>query len=260
MPATRRSLAADLATLGLAAGDAVLVHAALRAVGPIVGGPDTIVAALRDTIGPQGTLLAYTDWQGQEDVDTYPEHRDDLAPFDPLTSRAAREYGYWPELLRTTPGSRRSANPGASVAALGGRAAWFTDDHPLDYGYGPGSPFARLVEAGGRVLMLGAPLDTMTLLHHAEHLARIEHRVIRHQTPLLAGGRTAWRSIEEYDTSDPPGDLPDDYMADVVEAFLASGKGKRGTIGAAPSVLVSAKEIVPFAIAWLEARLATPAS
>ncbi|WP_219417977.1 AAC(3) family N-acetyltransferase [Pseudonocardia nigra] len=43
---------------------------------------------------------------------------------------------------------RRSANPGASFAALGARAEWFSAGRPLDYGYGPGSPLAKLVDVG----------------------------------------------------------------------------------------------------------------
>ena len=240
----------------------MLVHAALRRAGPILGGPDTITAALRDVVGAEGTILAYADWQGQDEIEAWPALRDDHVPFDPLTSRAVRDNGFWPELLRTTPGALRSGNPGASVVALGGRAAWFTRDHPLDYGYGPGSPLARLVEADGKTLLLGAPLDTMTLLHHAEYLADIPHRIRRYESPLLVDGQTVWQSFEEFDTSDPPGEpgeLPIDHIGQIVEAFLATGNGKRGTIGAAPSVLVKAREIVPFAIAWLEARL-KPAS
>ena len=171
----------------------MLVHAALRQVGPVLGGPDTIVSALRDVLGPHGTILAYTDWQGQDDVEAWPDRRDDHPPFDPLSSRAVRDNGFWPELLRTTPGALRSGNPGASVAALGGRATWFTADHPLDYGYGPGSPLDKLVEADGRVLMLGAPPDTMTLLHYAEHLSNIPHRIKRYESPLLIDGKIVWR-------------------------------------------------------------------
>jgi aminoglycoside 3-N-acetyltransferase len=246
--------------IGLEAGDAVLVHAALRKVGPIVGGPDMLVAALRDVVGPEGTILAYTDWQSGPEANTQGAERTDIPPFDPLTSRATRDNGYFPEMLRTTPGALRSGNPGASVAALGGKASWFTADHPLDYGYGPGSPLAKLVEAEGKVLMLGAPLDTMTLLHHAEHLANIPHRIKRYEGPLLVDGKTVWRWFEEYDTSDPPGDLRDEYMADVVEDFLAADHGRRGSVGAAPSVMVKAREIVPFAVEWLERALPRPAS
>ena len=234
----------------------MLVHAALRSVGKPIGGAQTILDALRDAVGPEGTILAYTDWDGQDDVDDHPDLREHIRPFDPLTSRATRDNGWFPEMLRTTPGALRSGNPGASMAAIGGRAEWFTADHALDYGYGPHSPLGRLVEAGGKTLMLGASLDHMTLLHHAEHLADFApKRVRRYETPFLVDGRTEWRNFEEFDTSDPPDGLAEDYFAKIVEEFLATGKGKRGTVGAAPSVLIEAREIVPFAVGWIERAL-----
>jgi aminoglycoside 3-N-acetyltransferase len=238
----------------------VLVHAALRKVGPIVGGPDMLVAALRDVVGAEGTILGYTDWQSEDDILDHPGWREDIPPFDPLGSRATRDNGFFPEMLRTTPGARRSGNPGASMAALGGRAEWFTADHPLDYGYGPGSPLAKLVDAGGKTLLLGCPWDRMTLLHHAEHLANIAHRIRRYESPLLIDGRTVWRRFEEYDTCHSPDGLAEDYFIAVVEDFLATGRGRRGGIGAAPSVLVRATEIVPFAVDWLERTVPRPAS
>lgn len=256
MVATRRSLAADLAALGLSLGDHVLVHAALRRLGPIAGGADTIVDALRDVLGPGGTILAYCDWQMENEERDDPALRPHLPPFDPARSRATRDNGFWPELLRTTPGARRSGNPGASMTALGDRAEWFTAGHALDYGYGPQSPLGKLVAAGGKVLMLGAPLDTMTLLHHAEHLADIPgKRIIQYEAPILVEGKTVWRPFEEFDTSNPPDGLRDDYMATVVEDFLAAGHGRRGMVATAPSVLIAAAEIVPFAVDWLERRL-----
>ncbi len=260
--ATRSSLRADLQALGLAPGDAVMVHAALRKVGPVAGGADMIIAALRDAVGPRGTILGYADWQGRDDVlgDEAVFNdlaiRPDIPPFDPKTSRATRDNGAFPELLRTTPGALRSANPGASCVAIGGRAEWFVADHALDYGYGPDSPFGELVAAEGKVLMLGAPLDTMTLLHHAEHLADIPgKRVIRYDTPILVDSETVWRQFEEFDTSNPiVASLPDDYFALVVEDFLATGRGLRGRVGLAPCVLVPAAEMVAFAVNWLESR------
>lgn len=252
---TRRGLRADLHALGLGSGDAVLVHAALRKVGPILGGPDTLIGALRDAVGLAGTVLAYTDWQFEDDR-AVPGLRDDVPAFDPLSSRASRDNGAFPELLRTTPGAVRSASPGASCAAIGGHADWFVADHALDYGYGPQSPFGKLVEAGGKTLLLGAPLDTMTLLHHAEHLADIPGKhVRRYEAPILVDGETVWQRFEEFDTAGPVVDgLPDDYFASIVDAFLADGRGRSGTVGAAQSVLVGATEIVGFAVDWLERR------
>ncbi|MCP4560638.1 MAG: aminoglycoside 3-N-acetyltransferase [Bosea sp.] len=259
---TRTSLAADLARLGLAVGDAVMAHAAVSKVGRLLDGPDTIIAALSDVVGPAGTVLAYADWEARyEDlVDDEgrvpPEWREHIPPFDPRCSRAIRDNGVLPEFLRTTPGALRSGNPGASIVALGAKAEWFTADHPLDYGYGEGSPLAKLVAIGGKVLMLGAPLDTLTLLHHAEHLADIPGKRIRRiEVPLATPTGTQWRMIEEFDTGDPIVEgLAEDYFAEIVTAFLAEGRSRQGLIGAAPSVLVDAAAITTFGVAWLESR------
>lgn len=174
---TRDELAAELRALGLAPGDVVMVHAALRSVGPMLGGGDAVIGALLDAAGPEGTIAAYADWEANYE-DLLDEHgrvpmwwRAHVPPFDRIWSRAIRDNGIFPELLRTTRGAAASANPGARVVATGAKAEWLTADHAIDYGYGPASPFAKLAAVRGKVLMLGAPLDTMTLIHHAEHLA-----------------------------------------------------------------------------------------
>lgn len=255
-PATRKSLAADLAALGLGRGDAVLTHAALRKVGPVLGGPDAIIDAILDVIGPEGTLLGYTDWQLEDEVRDDPTLRNHIPAFDPQRSRATRDNGYFPEALRTRPGARRSSNPGASMAALGGRADWFTTGHALDYGYGPNSPLGKLVEANGKTMMLGAPRDTMTLLHHAEHVANFPNkRIIRYEAPILIDGKTVWRAFEEFDTSDVPDGMAEDYFATIVTDYLASGEGKVGKVGEAETVLVSAPRIVDFAVRWMERNI-----
>ncbi len=259
---TRRSLAEDLRRLGLGPGDLVMVHAAVRRVGRLLGGPDALIAALCDAVGPDGTVAAYADWDaGYEDlVDAtgrVPERwRGDVPGFDARTSRASRDNGVLAEFLRTVPGARRSGNPGASVAAIGARAAWLTEDHPIDYGYGPGSPFEKLAAAQGKVLMLGAPLDTMTLLHHAEHLARLpDKRRRRIEVPFADGPGVTWRWVEEFETARPvTPQAADDTFAVIVEDFLAEVGGSRGLAGEAPAVLVEAAPMVAFAVRWMEGR------
>ncbi len=102
--------------------------------------------------------------------------------------------------------------------------------------------------------MLGAPLDTMTLLHHAEHVADFpDKRVIRYEVSHPRRWPDGLASVREFDTGNPPDGLPEDYFATIVEQFLATGEGKRDTIGAAPSVLVPADRITAFGVRWLEA-------
>lgn len=258
---TRSELAGDLRRIGLADGDAVMVHAAFGRVGTVLGGPDALVDAVLDVVGPAGTVLSYQDWELSVDVwgedgRVREAFRDQVPPFDAARARPARDHGVVAATVGTRPGVRRSGNPGASVAALGADAEAFTADHPLDFGYGEGSPLARLVAADGRVLMVGAPLDTMTLLHHAEHLAELPgKRRVRVEYPLATPEGTVWRLVEEYDTSRPVVDGPsEDYFARIVADHLAAGGGRRGTVGAAESVLVDAAAITAFAVAWLEDR------
>jgi aminoglycoside 3-N-acetyltransferase len=259
---TRASLRADIERLGIRPEDTVMVHAAMRRVGRLLNGPDALIGALLDATGPNGTILAYTDWDAcyeallDRDGHVPAEWREHVPPFDAARSRAARDNGAFAEFLRTWPGARRSGNPGASVAALGAQADWITADHPLDYGYGEGSPLARLVAAGGKVLMIGAPLDTMTLLHHAEHLARIPgKRIRRYEVPFATPAGTQWRMVEEFETSRAivPG-LDDDYSAAILEDFLTTGRGVQGRVGEAASTMVEAAAITAFAVEWLERR------
>lgn len=261
---TRASLRDDLERLGVRPGDTVMAHAALGSVGPMLNGPDAVIGALMDAVGSDGTVLAYTDWDARYDELLGPdgrvpeEWRPHVPPYDARTSRAARGNGALSEFLRTWPGARRSGNPGASVAALGARAEELTADHPLDYGYGEGSPLARLVAVQGKVLLLGAPLDSITLLHHAEHLAQVpDKQVIRYEVPLAgADGTVQWRMVEEFNTAQPVvAGLDEDYFATILTAFLASGHGAQGKVGTAASVLVEAPAVTAFAVQWLQEHL-----
>lgn len=259
---TRPSLRDDLTRMGLEAGDTVMVHAAMSKVGPMLNGPDALSMGLLDVIGPEGTLLVYTSWDSVHDdlLDdqgrVLVQWRDHVPGFDPQASWAVRMNGIIAEFVRTMSGARRSGNPGASVAAIGKLADWITADHSQDYGYGEGPPLAKLIEANGRILMVGAPWDTMTLIHHADHLADLPgKRVLRYEVPFAAGAETAWRIMEVFDTTEPVTEgLPENYIEQIVTAYEASGCDREGTIGFAPSLLVDARPMLAFAIEWLETR------
>lgn len=253
MISTRSSLLGDLKRLGVETGSTVMVHAGLRAVGPVRGGAAVVVQALLDALGPGGTLVAYVDFEPFFEDDD----EDEVPVFDKRIARAALDHGVLHETIRTWPGALRSDHPDAGVAAIGARAEWITAEHPFQYGYGPGTPFARMLEARGQVLMLGAPLDTVTLLHHAEHLAGIPDKRVRRYRRRMAGpDGPAWVDFEEYDTAEPVHDaLPADCFEQIGQAFVASGQGRQGEVGQATSYLLDGRAIVAFAIAWLERKI-----
>lgn len=249
--ATRSTLTTQLRQIGVTPGDVVMVHASLRAIGPVVGGVNTIVHALLDAVGPTGTLTAYVDFEPHfEDGD--PE----VPVFDKRLAHAARDHGVLHEALRVWPGALRSDHPDAGVVALGPRAQWIVKDHPFRYGYGEGTPFARVIEVNGNVLILGAPLDTITLLHHAEHRARIpDKRIVTYRRLMPGPDGPQWITFEEFDTSEPVNDrLPQDCFAQIARAFLASGRGTVGPVGQAPATLLDGPQLIDFGVAWLEDR------
>jgi aminoglycoside 3-N-acetyltransferase len=263
---TRSRLAADLRRLGVRAGGIMMVHTRMSALGWVVGGSETVVRALLDALGPQGTLTAYASWEEHvyQASDWPQEHRDAYleAPpvFDVATAEASRDHGRIPERVRTWPGAQRSSHPEASVVAVGRRAAWLTEGHPQDDGYGRDSPFGRLVDAGGQVLMLGAPLETVTLLHHAEAMARAPHkRRVTFRIPVADAGGVMERTYTDIETSegafayDELG-LDDDPFAFIAAAALAAGIGVSGRVGQAASHLFPASELTAFAVAWMEER------
>jgi len=261
---TKSQLTRDLRRLGVSPGQTIMLHVSVRAIGWIVGGPDVVLDALLDVLTPDGTLMMYVAWEDStEGFRDWPPERQALylaecPPFDPATSRAYRKWSILTEYLRTRRGAHRSANPGASMAAVGAGAASLTCDHPLNYGYGPGSPLAKLCQVGGHVLQVGVSLSTVTLLHYAEHVAHVpDKRVMRYSAPILRDGRPTWVEIEEFDTAAGIVDWEEDTFATIVREYLASGRGRTGEVGAAQSRLFDAADLHAYAVAWMERTFAT---
>ena len=267
----RTRLARELVSLGLRPGAVALVHCRMSALGTVVGGAETVVRALLDAVGPEGTLVAYVGWE-----DAPP---DDLAAldaadreivlaeqpvYDPVVARARRDHGRVAEALRTWPGAVHSGHPEAGVAAVGREAEAVALPHPLDDGYGTGTPYARVVERDGQVVLLGAPLDTVTLVHHAEAIAHVDgKRRVAWQCPVLVDGRREWRTLHDIDTSS--GALPyerlsggDDYVEFFVCAALERGAGRSGPLGAGTGHVLDARRLTECAVELIESAFASP--
>ena len=102
--------------------------------------------------------------------------------------------------------------------------------------------------------MLGAPLDTITLLHCAEHHAQIpDKRVVRYRRLMPGGNGPEWVTFEEFDTARPVNErLPEDCFERIATAYLASGRGTVGTFGSAHATLLDGRDLVTFGVEWLE--------
>jgi aminoglycoside 3-N-acetyltransferase len=267
-PVTRSELERDLRSLGMQASGIVMLHTRMSAIGWVVGGSQTVVEALLGILGPGGTLMAYAGWEDDPwHLAEWPPawqqaYRTELPPFDPELAEADHAMGRLPERIRTWPGAKASTGHAMRMVAIGAQAEWLTRGQPWDHPAGPGSPLAKLVEAEGQVLMLGAPLDTLTLLHHAEALVDAPgKRMVTYAIPVREGDRVKWREVQDHDTSSR-GTFPYEQVtpngADAFEVIgqlaLAGGAGTSGKIGDADSHLFQARPLVDFAISWLQAN------
>jgi aminoglycoside 3-N-acetyltransferase len=260
---TRERLAADLRALGLRAGDVVMTHASVRAIGEIAGGPDEIHLAIRDVLTAAGTLIMYAscpryvDEVGRGNLSAAEEAEvlDTLPPFDPATARSARDNGTLVEFFRTWPGSRVNPHPARFVAS-GAAADRLFASQPWDFAFGRGSALERFVELDGRILLLAPDRDTVTFLHYVEHVAAIpDKRVARFKVPVRENGARVWREMQEYDTSaaGAHANWPDRFFARIVDTYLARTGNAGGRIGQAHSHLFSARGLLEIARPVMEA-------
>ena len=69
---TPSALANQLLDLGVEPGGALVVHSSYRAVRPVEGGPQGVIDALREVVGPDGTIVMPS-WSGDDDHPFDPE-------------------------------------------------------------------------------------------------------------------------------------------------------------------------------------------
>jgi aminoglycoside 3-N-acetyltransferase len=149
-------LARDVGQLGIRRNTSLFVHSSIKAVGPDAQAEE-LIAALRDAVGEEGTLLLPTFTDRSEEY------------FDPDNTPSAM--GLVTEVFRQMPGVLRSRHPRHPVAAQGPAARALLEGHENAIGpCGTGTPFEKHARMGGQLLLIGVDLDTLTLLHTAEAL------------------------------------------------------------------------------------------
>jgi aminoglycoside N3'-acetyltransferase len=217
------------------------------------------VRALDNAIGPTGTaMMALGAADAWAWVNERPEVERrallaDAEPFDALTTPAEPDVGVLAEVFRATPGTHVSNHPEGRFAARGRGAEALLRDVPWNDYYGPGSPLARLVEAGGQVLRLGADTNTVTLIHYAEYLADVgdKRRVRRHRRVLGPHGPEV-RTVDCLDDSHGIVDWTgEDYFSTILDDYLAARAAVAGRVGRARSELIDGRDLVDFAAAWM---------
>ena len=227
MQLPRARLIEQLRTLGVAAGQVLLVHASFRTLQPVEGGPRGVIDALIEVLGPEGTLVMPS-WTGREDV-----------PFEAKTTPAAPDLGVLADTFWRIPGVRRSAHSFA-FAARGARAEEVVAGALPLPPHAPGSPVDRVHALDGWVLLLGVGHDANTTLHLAELLADVPYRV-PHAIAVLRDGVPVRVEYRENDHCCRRFELADGWLR-------AAGLQKEGPAGNAHARLFRSRDVVRRAV------------
>ncbi len=161
---SKNDLKDQLRTAKIEKGDTVLVHSALSKMGFIEGGPKTVVDALLETVGDTGHILMPNSPNASYQL----EYIQDLSVFNVNNDKS--RLGAITEAFRIHPDSIRSCHPTEPVSCIGPNARYFVDQHfGEETPYTKNSPFYRVAEQGGKILMIGVTLDNAgTNLHTLE--------------------------------------------------------------------------------------------
>ncbi len=240
MAVDRETLVSELLQLGVRPGGLLMVHASLRAVGPVDGGAVGLLHALRAAQGEAGTLVMVLGADADE-------------PFDAAETEVdVQDMGWLAEVFRTQAEVLVSDHAAARWGAWGPLAPELVAEPPLHDYHGPEGTLQRLVDHDGQVLRLGADPDTLTLTHLAEYLADLPNKRRVRRRYVRADIGEQW--IESLDDDDGIVAEPD-YFAAVLASFLAAGRARVGTVGASRAELLDARGFIAFAVPWLERHL-----
>lgn len=163
-------LLAALRRVGIRVGDVVLVHSSIDRFGAFQGSALDILVTLRRAVGDSGTLLMPTIPFTGTAVDYVRSGQ----VFD--VRRTPSRVGLLTELFRRSDGVTRSVHPTHPVAAWGALANELLEGHAYsETPCGRDSPYDRLVDHGGKIVLLGVGIDTFTFFHAIE--ARLQDQM-----------------------------------------------------------------------------------
>ena len=246
---------------GVKPGQTVMVHTSLGSIGYVCGGAQTIIEALIESVTDSGTIMMPTQSWKNLDPETgvhwevprecWQAIRDNWPPYDKDIT-PTNTMGGVAEMFRSWRGTIRSDHPARSVAAFGRYAGYLTEGHDLSNIFGDGSPIGKLYELDGYVLLIGVGYDKNTSLHLADERADYpgKHLCTEHSA-LIENGQRVWKA---YDTLYVDGE----DFEQIGDAFEKAYEVKKVSLGNAVLRFMKQRELVDFAVKWIEKNRTLP--
>ena len=254
-PNTISTLTNDLRSLGIKEGMTLLVHSSLRSIGWVCGGAVSVILALEEVLTGNGTLVMPThsgdlsdpkNWKNPPVPQSWWEIiRNEMPVFDKELT-PTREMGTAPEVFRKQKTVIRSGHPNSSFAAWGKNKHYIVQDDHLDYQMNEESPLGRIYELDGNVLFIGVDYDKNTSFHLAEYKANYKGKtIITEGTPIIEDGKRVWKVYRDIL-------FEDEDFVDIGNNYEKENSVGVGYIGKAKAKLIPQREMVDFAVIWME--------
>jgi aminoglycoside 3-N-acetyltransferase len=229
MSVVRSDVIRSLESMGLKAGDCVMVHSSLSSMGHVEGGAPTVLQAFLDVLGAAGTLM----------VPTFTHSG--CQYYDPLLTPSLN--GAITEAARSLPGAIRSLHPTHAVTVVGPDAEDLVEDD-LDRGaLGRDSALDRLIKKGGHVFLLGVDHRANSSIHIGEDYAGDDRQAsISPDHPKVVVLNHPQRGEEEVTLTEMMGStIAFDRMEEVLRSRDQVVEGK---IGEATCQLMKGEDII----------------
>ncbi len=152
---TRSDVFTLLESFGISRNDVVTIHSALREVGPIQGGADGLIDALKEYLCDGLLLIPTHTWANVTAANPHFDVRTTV----PCIGTLAKVAAFRPDAVR-------SLHPTHSMAVFGKGAAEYVKGEELATTPAPmGGALSRLYELNGKVLLVGVGHERNTYLH-----------------------------------------------------------------------------------------------
>ncbi|WP_074407888.1 MULTISPECIES: aminoglycoside N(3)-acetyltransferase [Aquimarina] len=252
-PISKSELIKDFRAMGVKAGMNLMLHSSLSKIGWVIGGAQTVVSALIDIIGKEGTIvmpaatpfcLHPNDWDEAKIRENWiPKIVEHLPVFDLNTTPTTM--GAIPETFRNWPKTLRSDHPISSVSAWGKLSSEITKSHTLEISEGENTPYEKVYDLNFEILLLGVGFNRCTMLHFAESKSK-NRRTTTSRYPIFRNTKRVWVEVEDM------GNDNGTYFPKIGASYLKDRKASMGKIGMADSMLFSARTLVDYGTSYFD--------
>ena len=163
-------LVSEFRRIGLSNSDVLLVHSSFKSFGGVEGGPQTVIDALMNVLGSEGTLIVprfnfdFSTYGTTWDVRSTPSHM-----------------GIISEFVRKDPRSKKVFHPIYPFSIIGKYADELIK-HRYKGGYSKDSIFHQLLVYDAKIIQIDKVYKSTTLIHHAEEILKVDYKYYKNFT------------------------------------------------------------------------------